>query len=109
MKKENILKHLTILQNIILIIFPYILSKRGNHSRKTVILFLIFLTIIFLVVNGRKIIIDKRGNVLNAEDNNNNIYCPMGYGRICKSECAWFSMRSETLCICKNDIVIGQK
>ncbi len=60
MKKENILKHLTILQNIILIIFPYILSKRGNHSRKTVILFLIFLTIIFLVVNGRKIIIDKK-------------------------------------------------
>lgn len=60
MKNEKFLKYLMLLQNMILIISPYFISKRGNHSRNTIMIIFIILTIIFMIISKKEVIIDKK-------------------------------------------------
>ena len=60
MKKEKITAFLIILQNFILILFPLIFSKRGNQTRNNAILVLIILTIVYLIIQKKKINLDKK-------------------------------------------------
>lgn len=58
--KTKFLKHLDILQNFILIISPYMISKIGNHSRNIGSVILIVLVLISILIGREKIILEKK-------------------------------------------------
>ncbi len=60
MRKEKISVFLVTIQNFILILFPLILSKRGNQTRNNAILILIILTIVYIIIQKKKINLDKK-------------------------------------------------
>ena len=60
MKKDKFLNYLVILQNFILVISPYIFSKRGNHTRNMVVIILVLLVIFSMVAGSKQIIFDKK-------------------------------------------------
>ena len=59
MKKEKICNHLIILQNIVILLYPYLLSKRGNSSRVSATFFLVLLFLIYMILTKNKIIFNK--------------------------------------------------
>ena len=59
MKKEKICNHLIILQNIVILLYPYLLSKRGNSSRVSATFFLVILFLIYVILTKNKIIFNK--------------------------------------------------
>ena len=56
MRKEKISVFLVTIQNFILILFPLILSKRGNQTRNNAILILIILTIVYIIIQKKNIV-----------------------------------------------------
>ena len=60
MKKEKIAVFLVGAQNFILILFPLIFSKRGNQTRNNTIIVLIILTIACIIIQKKKINLDKK-------------------------------------------------
>ena len=59
MKNEKISNYLIILQNILILVYPYLLSKRGNSSRVSATFFLVLLFLIYMILTKNKIIFNK--------------------------------------------------
>lgn len=69
MKKERIIHILYITVNFLLLMIPYYLTKKGNHSRNIGAIILLVLTIIWIIVNkklelNKKILVTALGYVL---------------------------------------------
>ena len=59
MKKEKINNYLIMLQNIVILLYPYLLSKSGNSSRVYATFFLVILFLIYIVLTKNKIVFNK--------------------------------------------------
>ena len=59
MKNEKISNYLIVLQNILILVYPYLLSKRGNSSRVSATFFLVLLFLIYMILTKNKIIFNK--------------------------------------------------
>ena len=60
MSKEKFLNYLIILQNIVLLTTPYILSKASNYSRNTGAAVIIVLSLLYLLISKKKIVLNKK-------------------------------------------------
>lgn len=62
--KEKFLNYLIILQNIVLLATPYILSKPSNYGRNVGAIVIIVLTLLYILIGRKRLIFDKKLMIL---------------------------------------------